>query len=486
MNRFNLRLITNVVGLLLMMNGFFMVTCIPTCIWFGDGDTRAFVISAAISFNIGFLMWFYSRQHNKKLTYRDGYLIVTIGWLALALSGCLPFLASGTIPNLTSAFFETVSGYTTTGSSVLTDIESVPRGVLLWRSMTQWIGGMGIIVLTVAILPILGVGGMQLFMAESPGPTASKLHPRITETAKRLWYIYAALTCVEIFALKFAGMSWYDAINHAFTTISTGGFSTRNASVAAFESPAIHYIISLFMFFGGLNFTLFYFVLKLQIGEIAKNEEFRFYLGLTIFATLVSTIFLQMNADAGWEKSFRDSLFQVLSIVTTTGFATADYTTWGYFLTLMFFLLMFFGASAGSTAGGIKIVRHMLIVKNGWTELKRIMHPAAIIPVRYNGKAVEQKIIYNILAFFFIYLTVFILGCIVMTMYGYDLLTSAGATISSLGNIGPGIGGVGPAYNFAFFPESAKVFLAFLMLLGRLELFTILLLFLPAFWRRNS
>ena len=322
-------------------------------------------------------------------------------------------------------------------------------------------------------------------MAESPGPSASKLHPRITETAKRLWIIYAIITLVEVFALKIAGMEWYDAVNHSFTTVSTGGFSTKNASIAAYNSPAIEYVISLFMFFGGLNFTLFYFIIKFKFAEIVKNEEFRFYSGLVLFATAVTTVSILFLDLSGFEKGFREALFMVISILTTTGFATADYTTWGYFLTLVFFLLMFFGASAGSTAGGIKIVRHVLIAKNGMAELKRLLHPSAIIPVRYNGRAVEQKIIYNILAFFFIYLTVFTVGTIVMTFYGYDLVTAAGATISSLGNIGPGIGGVGPAHNFSSFPESAKMFLSFLMLLGRLELFTILLLFLPSFWTRT-
>ncbi len=431
------------------------------------------------------MLWYFTRNHEKKLRQKDGYLIVALGWTALSISGSLPYMLSGAIPEFTSALFETVSGYTTTGSSVLNDIEGVHKGILLWRSLTQWIGGMGIIVLTVAILPILGVGGMQLFMAESPGPSTSKLHPRITETAKRLWYIYASITLVEVFALKLAGMEWYDAVNHSFATVSTGGFSTRNASIMAYNSPAIEYVISLFMFFGGINFTLFYLIIKFKFAEIVKNEEFRFYAGLVVITTIATTLSL-LYLDLGpFEKSFRESLFMVISIVTTTGFATADYTTWGYFLTLAFFMLMFFGASAGSTSGGIKIVRHVLIAKNGMAELKRLLHPSAIIPVRYNGRAVEQKIIYNILAFFFIYLTVFIVGTVVMTFYGYDLLTAAGATISSLGNIGPGIGGVGPAHNFAAFPESAKVFLSFLMVLGRLELFTILLLFLPGFWART-
>ena len=468
-----------------MMNGLLVLLCLPTSMYYQEGDTYAILVSSAINLNIGFIMWYFTREHTKALKQKDGYLIVTLGWLALTFGGSFPYMLSGVIPEFTSAFFETISGYTTTGSTVLNDIESVHKGILLWRSLTQWIGGMGIIVLTVAILPILGVGGMQLFMAESPGPSTSKLHPRITETAKRLWYIYALITLTEVFALKIAGMTWFDAFNHAFTTVSTGGFSTKNASIAAYDSPAIHYIISIFMFFGGMNFTLFYLFIKLKFSDIFKNEEFRFYLGLVVFSAVATTIAL-LYLDIGYlEKNFRDSLFMVISITTTTGFATADYTTWGYFLTLTFFMLMFFGASAGSTSGGIKIVRHVLIAKNGMAELKRILHPSAIIPVRYNGRAVEQKIIYNILAFFFIYLTVFIVGTVVMTFYGYDLLTAAGATISSLGNIGPGIGEVGPANNFAAFPESAKVFLGFLMLLGRLELFTVLLLFLPAFWRRS-
>ncbi|MBO6518161.1 MAG: TrkH family potassium uptake protein [Bacteroidia bacterium] len=481
---FNWRLILNVLGLLAMLNGLLILFCLPTSIYFSEGDTFAILVSSAINLNIGFILWYFTRDHVKKIKQKDGYLIVTLGWLALSLGGCLPYMLSDIIPGFSSALFETISGYTTTGSTVLNDIEGTHKGILLWRSLTQWIGGMGIIVLTVAILPILGVGGMQLFMAESPGPSASKLHPRITETAKRLWYIYAAITAIEVVALKLAGMTWYDAVNHSLTTVSTGGFSTKNASIAAYDSPAIHYIISLFMFFGGLNFTLFYFIVTLKFKDVAKNEEFRFYLGLVVMASITITLALTILDFGPIEKNFRETLFMVISIVTTTGFATADYTLWGPLVTLAFFLLMFFGASAGSTSGGIKIVRHLLIAKNGMAELKRLLHPSAIIPVRYNGRAVEQKIIYNILAFFFIYLTVFLIGTIVMTFYGYDLLTAAGATISSLGNIGPGIGDVGPAHNFASFPESAKLFLGLLMLLGRLELFTILLLFLPAFWRR--
>lgn len=480
----NWKVILNILGLLLMLNGFFMAVGIPVGFYYGEGGFIPILLSAAVSVNLGFLLWFITRKHNKTLRTKDGYIIVTAGWLILSLSGCLPYILSGTIPSFTSALFETISGYTTTGSTVLNDIESVPAGILFWRSLTQWIGGMGIIVLTVAILPVLGVGGMQLFMAESPGPSANKLHPRITETAKRLWVIYVSLTAIETILLNLFGMSWFDAVNHAMTTVSTGGFSTKNLSIAAYDSPLIQYTISVFMFFGGLNFTLIYFFLKGRMWKVFQNEEFRYYLGLLIVSIIVCTFSLQQMYPSMFERNLREIVFQVISIVTTTGFATADYTAWNPFLLLVFFILMFFGASAGSTAGGVKIVRHLIIIKNGVAELKRLIHPHAMVPVRLNKKAVGQDITYNILAFFFIYLSIFLMGSLIMTFYNYDILTAAGATISSLGNIGPGIGQVGPSHNFSSFPESAKMILAFLMLLGRLELFTVLLLFTRYFWRR--
>jgi trk system potassium uptake protein TrkH len=480
----NWKVILNVIGMLLMLNGFFMSLGVPVGLYYKEGGVVPILLSAVASINLGFLMWFATRKHNSNLKHKDGYVIVATGWLAMSISGCLPFLLSGTIPSFSSALFETISGYTTTGSTVISGLENVPKSILFWRSLTQWIGGMGIIVLTVAILPILGVGGMQLFMAESPGPSTSKLHPRITETAKRLWIIYVGLTMIQTFLLHQFGMNWFDAVNHSMTTISTGGFSTYDASVAYFDSPAIQYTIIAFMFFGGINFTLIYLFLKGRMTKVFENEEFKYYLGLIVLAVFVGTISLNMLHPGDLELNFRQMLFNMISIISTTGFATADYTTWNSFLLLLFFILMFFGASAGSTSGGVKIVRHVIIIKNGLTELNRIIHPSAVIPVRYNKRAVGQKITYNILAFFFIYLSIFLTGTIVMTMYGYDLLTAAGATISSLGNIGPGIGDTGPSHNFAGFPESAKLFLAFLMLLGRLELFTILLLFTRGFWQK--
>lgn len=461
-----------------------MATTLPVSWYHGGSDFNAILTSAVICANLGLLIWFVTRKVKKEVAKRDGYLIVTAGWLILGITGCLPFVLSGVIPSIPSAFFETLSGYTTTGASVLNDIEATPKGVLLWRSMTQWMGGMGIIVLTVAILPIFGVGGMEMFMAEAPGPASSKLHPRITDTAKRLWILYLALTFIEAVLLKIAGMSWYDAVNHAFTTMSTGGFSTKNASVAAFNSPAIEYIITAFMLVGGVNFSMLYFIVKLKFGKVFQNEEFRTYLAVLFGITAVISIVLFNTQGSSMEKSFRDSFFQVVTIITTTGFSTVNYAAWSPFAYMLIILLMFTGGSAGSTAGGVKIVRHILILKNGYYEFKRLLHPRALVPVRINGKVVSQQIVYNVLAFFFIYLLSFVLGSVIISSFGYDIVTSAGASIACLGNIGPGIGGVDPSHNFSFFSDGAKVFLSFLMLIGRLELFTVLILLTPAYWKK--
>jgi trk system potassium uptake protein TrkH len=295
--------------------------------------------------------------------------------------------------------------------------------------------------------------------------------------------LYVLLTIVETILLKVAGMSWIDAVNHSFTTMSTGGFSTKNASIAAFNSPVIEYIITAFMLVGGVNFSMIYFILKGSFKKVLENEEFRTYLGIVIGFTIVITLALTLNQNSTWEESFRKSMFQVVTIVTTTGFSTANYTVWAPFAYLLILFLMFTGGSAGSTAGGVKIVRHIIIFKNGYTEFKRLLHPRAVIPVRLNKRGVDQKTVHNVLAFFFIYIFIFILGALVISAFGHDIVTSAGASIACLGNIGPGIGGVDPSHNFAFFSDGAQLFLSFLMLLGRLELFTVLILLTPAFWK---
>lgn len=482
---FNYKVIFKIMGILLVLNGVFMLTCIPFSLYYGEGDLIALSLSSVITAGVGGLLLVLTRNTaNKELKKREGYLVVTGGWLIMSFFGALPYLISGAIPDLTNAFFETLSGYSTTGATILTDIEAVHKGILFWRSLTQWIGGMGIIVLTVAILPILGIGGMQLFVAEAPGISPDKLQPRIKETAKRLWYIYLGLTVTETVLLWVGGMSFYDAINHALTTMATGGFSTKNASVAYYESPFIQYVIIFFMFMAGTNFTMTYFAMKGKFNKVFTNEEFRTYLFATLAIGIVVGCTVYSLGNSTFEKSMRDALFQVVSIVTTTGYITHDYTVWTSFITIIFFVLMFVGASAGSTAGGVKIVRHLILIKNSVLELKRQIHPSAVIPVRFNKKAVTRDITFNILAFIMIYISIFAMSSVVMGILGLDFMTAIGAVATCLGNIGPGLGTVGPVDNFAHLPDLSKWVLAFLMLLGRLELFTVLILFTPYFWNK--
>ena len=483
--KYNYAIILNILGILWMLNGVFMFFCLPFSVYFAEGDLIAISVSGGITITTGFLLWLFTRNSkSKELRKREGYLVVASGWLTMSFFGSLPYIFSGAIPDLTNAFFETLSGYSTTGATILTDIESVHKGILFWRSLTQWIGGMGIIVLTVAILPILGIGGMQLFVAEAPGISPDKLQPRIKETAKRLWLIYMGLTVAETGLLCVGGMNFYDAINHGLTTMATGGFSTKNASIAHFSSPFIQYVIILFMFLAGTNFTMTYFVLHGNFQKVFKNEEFRFYGGFCLFISLVVGFVIFGLGHDSFEKSMRDALFNVVSIITTTGYVTHDYTAWSSFLTILFFVMMFLGASAGSTAGGVKIVRHIVLIKNSILELKRQIHPSAVLPVRFNKKAVTQDITFNILAFIMMYIAIFALGSVVIGTLGVDFMTAIGSVATCLGNVGPGLGSVGPVDNFAHLPGAAKWILAFLMLLGRLELFTVLILFTPYFWRK--
>ncbi|PCJ28087.1 MAG: potassium transporter [Flavobacteriales bacterium] len=479
----NIKVVTNVVGSLIIISGALMSLSIPISLYYNSGDLNALILSSTITLLIGLGLKLSTRHHkNDEIKKREGYLIVALGWTSMTIVGTLPYILSGAIPDYTNAYFETISGLTTTGSSILNDIEALPKGVLFWRSMTQWIGGMGIIVLTIAILPLLGVGGMELFASESPGPTKDKIHPRIKETAKRLWFIYFSLTMVQCVLLMLAGMDFYDAINHSLTTMSTGGFSTKQESIAYFDSPAIHYIIIIFMLLAGTNFTLLYFGFKFKFQKFWKNDEFKWYVGAIILLCIIITPVIYNN---NFEESVRSVLFQVVSIITTTGYATTDFTTWGSFITFIFFLLLFTGASAGSTSGGMKIVRIILLMKNGFLEFKRKLHPSAIVPVNLNGQVVSSKIIYNLLAFVFFYLFMFVLGSIIMTFLGVDFIEAISAVATSIGNVGPGIGKLGPSGNFYNLPDPAKWVLAFLMLLGRLELFTIAILFTPYFWKRN-
>jgi trk system potassium uptake protein TrkH len=484
-------------GLLLLVNGGFMLIAALTSLIYKDGATFDIFLASMSTVFSGVLLFFATRKHKKEVQRKEGYIIVTFGWIVMSLSGMLPYLFSGAIPGVTNAFFETISGYTTTGASVVDDIEALPEGILLWRSLTHWIGGMGIIVLAIAILPLLGIGGMQLFAAEAPGPSADKLHPRITDTAKRLWYIYVGYTAAETLLLSLAGMSFFDAINHALATLSTGGFSTKNASLAYWnDSPAIQYIVMLFMFLAGSNFVLSYFAFKGKVQRVLQDEEFKFYAGFILFFTILAAVVIYYQANVPvsdyhpmvlgeGESSFRHAFFQVIAIVTTTGFVTADFTAWTPFLTIFFFGLFFLGGSAGSTAGGIKVMRHLLIIKNGILEFKRTLHPNAIIPVRYKDKTVKEHIVFNIIGFFVLYMLLFIIGALVLGILGLDFESAIGGAASSLGNVGPALGSLNPVSNFNSLPDAGKWWCGFLMLAGRLELFTVLILLTPYFWKRT-
>lgn len=493
----NLRITVHIMGLLLLCNGGFMLLAALVSGIYQDGVTLDIAMAAIVTLLVGMMAMFYTRGHRKEVKRKEGYIIVTFGWIIMSLSGVLPYIFSGAIPSVTDAFFETISGYTTTGASVLNDIEVLPEGILFWRSLTHWIGGMGIIVLAIAILPLLGIGGMQLFAAEAPGPGGDKLHPRITDTAKRLWFIYVGYTVAETILLKLAGMSFFDAMNHALTTLSTGGFSTKNTSVAFWNNqPIIQYIIIVFMFLAGTNFVISYFAFTKKIQRVIKDEEFKVYSIFILGFTLVAFLIVLLQADVPisdyhpqvWgktESAFRHSLFQVLAIVTTTGFVTADFTNWTPFLTVFFFGLMFLGGSAGSTSGGIKVMRHLLIIKNGILEFKRTLHPNAVIPVRYNNKTVTEHIVYNIIAFFVLYMLLFIIGALVLGFLGLDFESAVGGAASSLGNVGPALGDLNPVVNFSELPAFGKWWCGFLMLLGRLELFTVLILLTPFFWKKT-
>jgi trk system potassium uptake protein len=481
----NIRMITKFTGILLMILTFFMLlSALVSVVYDEEEALKAILYGSAITFVVGITMFLLTRNHDhRNIGKKEGYIIVTLTWVSISAFGALPFYLYHTIPTYTDAFFETISGFTTTGATVLTDIEAISKGLLFWRSMTHWLGGMGIIVLTLAILPVLGVGGMQLFVAEAPGTTPSRLHPRIAETAKRLWGIYVLFTLLQTMLLMLGGMNLFDALNHAFSTMATGGFSTKNDSIASF-SPYIQYVIILFMILAGTSFSLHYFALKGQLDKVFKNEEFRFFIStMAIFTAIISvTIFL--TSQFGYEKAFRDSLFQVVSIVTTTGFISADYLQWKGSLWFLIFLLMFAGGCIGSTGGGIKMIRHLVLLKNVRLEFKRLIHPMAVIPVRINGKTIPTEIIHNFLAFFMIYMISIAVGSAVMAIIGLDFVSAVGATVATLGNIGPAIGSVGPVDNYAHIPMVGKWVLSFLMLLGRLELFTVLLLLSPSFYKK--
>ena len=462
-----------------------MMLGLPFSFYYQSDDVFAILISSILTSVVGLLTWVFTKNSERKdVGKREGYLIVTFGWILMSAFGAIPFVVHGSIPNYTDAFFETVSGFTTTGASILPRVEVLPYGLMFWRSLTHWIGGMGIIVLSIAVLPLLGIGGMQLYQAEVAGPTKDKLHPRVRETAKRLWAIYFFLTSLEVIFLLFGNMSLLDALCHSFGSLATGGFSTRTLSVAYYNSAYIEYVILFFMFLGGTNFTLHYLALHGKIKSYIKDDEFKFYLGLIAITVISLTVYLVIANGTPIEKTFRNVAFSILSILTSTGFATADYELWAPFASTFFLIMLLLGACAGSTSGGVKMIRYQLLIKNSLVEVKRLLHPNAIVPVRHNGKAVPNEIIAKVSAFVLTYLAIFALGSLLLAMTGLDLKSSMGSVAACMANIGPGLGQTGPAGNYSEITVFGKWLLSFLMLLGRLELFTVLIIFTPYFWKR--
>lgn len=480
----NIRFIASLIGKLMLIEGVFLVLCIFISLLYGESDTLAFTYSALITIGAGLLMGFTINVHDRVLAKKDGYFIVSIIWIIFSLFGCLPYILGHTIPSFVDAFFETMSGFTTTGSSILNNVEALPHATLFWRSLTQWLGGLGIIVLFLAILPSLGIEGRDLYVAEVTGPTHSKMAATFNSSARKLWILYLSLTGLQTILLTFGGMSFFDSICHSFTTMATGGFSTKQNSVAYWDSAYIQYVIVIFMFIAGTNFGLCYAVTKGNWRKMYKDNEFRWYLIIALLSSLTIGLGLYFTGWADLEKSLRDATFQVVTLMTTTGYATADYLLWPALLGLILFLLLFIGASAGSTSGGIKVVRIVLLFRNSFLELKRIIHPNAVINVKYNEKTIHPSIMTSVTSFFIIFMIIFSVGSIIMSLFTEDIATACSAVITSMSNVGPGFGSVGPMYTFSGLHDFAKIFLALLMMVGRLEVFTVLVLFTKAFWRR--
>ncbi|MFC1864052.1 TrkH family potassium uptake protein [Thermodesulfobacteriota bacterium] len=473
------------VGFLVIFLGASMIFPLLVSLLYHDGITLAIFYAMLISLSIGLLLLVITKRgRGVVLSHRDGVAIVTLGWVAACLVGSIPFLTSGSIMGFTNAYFESMSAFTTTGASILSDIERVPEGILLWRSITQWFGGMGIIVLSIAILPLLGIGGMQLYKAEVPSPVVDKLKPRISETAKSLWKVYALITLLEIIFLFAGGMNLFDAVCHAFCTMPTGGFSTRNLSIAYYSSAYFDVIIMVFMLIAGINFSLHYKLIKGDLAIFGKDPECRVYVLLVIFFILVVSLNLYGTIYEKISDSLRYAAFQVSSIITTTGFTTADFDKWPSFSKNILLLCMFIGAMAGSTGGGIKIMRIILLVKHAYLEIFRIIHPHAIKTVKLGKQTVPDDILNSIWGFFILYLTLFVVAALIMSLLGLDMISAFSSVAACIFNIGPGLGSVGPANNYLAVPLIGKWVLILCMLMGRLEIYTVIVLLIPEYWRK--
>jgi len=452
-------------------------------VYYQEPVINAFIFSIAITSLSGLSLWKYFSS-KEPIGHKEGFAIATLGWVLAAGFGALPFLFAGTFPSFIDAYFESMSGFTTTGATVLVPIEGNPYSILFWRDFIQWLGGMGIIVLVVAILPALGAGGMQLFKSEVPGPEPDRLKPRIKETAKLLWGVYIIFSVLQVACLYFTGMTLFDALTHMFGTMPTGGFTPRNLSVGAYDNPVFENIIIIFMFIAGANFTLHYKALHGNPKSLFKDREFLFYFGVILFSILAIATELRFYIYNSIFTALRYASFQVVSIATTTGFVTADYDTWPAFSKSVLLILMFVGGCAGSTGGAIKNIRVLLLIKQAFREFRKLIHPQAVTPIRLGDKVVSEDVMRNITGFFFLYIFIFVISSFIMTILGLDVVSAMASVAATLGNVGPGLGLVGPVQTYAFIPPLGKIVLTICMLLGRLEIYTVLILVVPEFWRK--
>jgi trk system potassium uptake protein TrkH len=479
----NFRIIARVFGLLLIFEGLFMLVSGGVSFIYHEPAASSFLYSSLINIVTGVIVFSPLRNEERVTGNKEGYIIVTGIWVIFSLFGTLPYLFSGTIGTFSNAFFESMSGFTTTGATVFKDVESLPHGILFWRSLTQWLGGLGIIFISLSAFPVVRSINIQLAATEFAGQPTDKIHPRTRDAAKRLIFIYLSITVLEVVFLSLGKMPVFDAVCHSFSTMSTGGFSTHNTGLAAYSSPYFKIVFTIFMLLAGTNMTLIYFGLKGNFRKVFGNNEFVFYIIICVsFILLTSAVLFYNNGFTAW-KALLDGAFHVVSLVTTTGYYTYDFNQWGNIIIIIFFILMFTGGSAGSSSGGIKIVRLLLITKNSRQEMKRLIHPNAFMPVRLNHHIIPQSTIYNMLVFITIYFVVMCAGTFIISVMGYDIITSFSTSASMLGNIGPGLGTFGPFTNYSLVPAAGKWFLSFLMLLGRLELVTVIILFKISFYK---
>ena len=483
----NYKIISKIIGSLLFIEAFFMSWCLGISFIFNEDDHMAFLISIVFTMAAGFLFLLFGNRSDNSLSRRDAYIVVTAVWMIFSIFGMLPFLIHGSITNICDAFFETISGFTTTGASIIDDVEVLPHGILFWRSLTQWIGGLGIVFFTIAILPSLVGGSVKVFAAEATGPIKAKMHPRLTTTAKWLWSIYLLLTITCGISFWFAGMNWFEALNYSMTTTATGGFAIHNESAEFFHSPTIDYIAITFQFLSGINFTLLYVsIFKMKLKSLFKNSEFKLYISVVLIATLWIAYLLFTRMDYDLERSFRCALFQVISFITTTGMFNDDAGTWPHITWVILGVVMYLGACAGSTSGGFKCIRGVMLLKVVRNNFRQILHPNAVLPVKVNGQNIPQSKLIALFAFFTLTILMILFTATIMIVAGIDNTNAITISLSCVSNVGPTLGTqIGPVMSWSSLPDIIKWLLCPLMLMGRLEIMTVLVLFTRSFWEDN-